>query len=89
MEFLSFLLQLVEAAFSIGIDSVLGVFTEIELDLELLRCTRNALLEAFETHVGSSGNWGDRQGEEREEERSLGSVLAKAGGVFTTQLLQL
>lgn len=57
VEFLGFLLQLVEATLGIGIDSVLGVFTEVELDLELLWRTRNALLEAFKTHVGSSG-WG-------------------------------
>lgn len=63
MKFLGFLLEFVEAPFSIGIDSIFGVFTNLELDLELLWRAYNTLLKAFETHIGSSGT-GEQEGED-------------------------
>lgn len=63
MEFLGFLFEFVEAPFSIGIDSIFGVFTNLEFDLELLWRAYNTLLKAFETHIGSSGI-GEQEGED-------------------------
>ena len=55
MQLLGLFLQLVKAAFGIGVDGVLGVLANVELGLDLLRGTHDALLKALETH-------GDRRG---------------------------
>jgi hypothetical protein len=81
MELLGFLLELIEATLGIGIDGILGVFTDVELDLELLRGTHDALLKTLETH---DGVWGDDRsrkiGERREERKENAGGNAKGGG---------
>jgi hypothetical protein len=52
VELLGLFLKLIEATFGIGIDGIFGMFTDVELDLELLWRTHQALLEAFKTHDG-------------------------------------
>lgn len=52
VKLLGFLFEFLEAAFGVTVDSILGLFTDIELDFELLRGARQAFLEALETHGG-------------------------------------
>jgi hypothetical protein len=79
MELFGFLLKLVEATLGIGIDGILGVFTDVELDLELLRGTHDALLKTLETH---DGVWGEMivQGRLVKEEKKEGESRRKCQG---------
>lgn len=52
MQLLGFLLELLEATLGVAVHRILGLFTEVELDLELLWRADDALLEALETHDG-------------------------------------
>lgn len=72
------LLELLKASLGIGIDGILGLFADVELDLELLRRSDDTLLEALETHL-DRWLWGGvcvcMCVKQREEEE-----VAKAGG---------
>ena len=90
VELLGFLLELIEATLGVGIDGILGVFTDVELDLELLWGTHDALLKTLETH---DGVWGERivQGrlvkeekkkEEEEERESRWKSQGRGGSSY-------
>lgn len=49
---LGLLFEFLEPTFGITVDSILGVFADVKLGLERLGRSYDALLEAFETHVG-------------------------------------
>jgi hypothetical protein len=49
---LCLLFQFLEPTFGITVDGILGVFADVELGLERLGRSYDALLKAFETHVG-------------------------------------
>lgn len=52
VKFLGLLLEFLEPTFGIAVDGILGMFADVELGLERLGRSYDALLEAFETHVG-------------------------------------
>lgn len=52
VQLLGLLLKLLEATLGITVHLILGVFAEVELDLELLWRADDTLLEALKTHGG-------------------------------------
>lgn len=50
VEFLGFPFQFLKSSLSVNVDRILGVFSKIEARFERLRCPRQTLAQAFQTH---------------------------------------
>lgn len=50
MEFLGFLFQFLKSSLSVNVDRILSVFSNVEARFECLRCPRQTLAQAFQTH---------------------------------------
>lgn len=52
MQFLGLGLQLLKPPLGVNVDGILGMFANVELELQLLWCSSKAFSKAFQTHGG-------------------------------------